>query len=121
MAIRAESRIWFIPGTSAVVGGRTRLVVVLIRKPDLFAVGERADVGKRSRDDLIAGLYPGDHLEVLLAGDANLDRSEHRPAVTNHEYAFGFFARMSRRRFVRRRNRRFDAATLLRRRLVDQV
>ena len=37
-------------------------------------------------------LRPVEHLEVLLAGDAGLDRHERRAAVLDHEHALDFLA-----------------------------
>ena len=39
---------------------------------------------------------PPSDLEVLVAGDAHLDRDELGPAVAHDEHAFGFLARLAR-------------------------
>ena len=41
-------------------------------------------------------LRPDEHLEVLVAGDAHLDRHELGLAVADDEHAFGFLARLAR-------------------------
>src|SRR5438093_5224106 len=48
----------------------------------------------RPRDHLVAGLKPSEYLEVLVAGDADLDGHELGAAVPDHENAFGFLARL---------------------------
>ena len=42
---------------------------------------ERADRGERPGDHAVAALGAGEQLEVALAGDADLDRREHRASV----------------------------------------
>src|SRR5581483_3241318 len=66
-AIAADSRNVFMPGGLLLSG-----VVHLHR----IAVGHAADRVVRPDDDLIPFLQAGQHLEVLLAGDAHLDRHE---------------------------------------------
>ena len=60
------------------------------------AVGHAAHRVVRARDDLVALLQPGQHLEILVAGDAHLDRHELRLAVAHDEHALRFLARLAR-------------------------
>src|SRR5438552_148054 len=48
----------------------------------------------RSGDDLVARPKAGEHLEVLVARDAHLDRHELGTAAPDDEHAFGFLARL---------------------------
>src|SRR2546428_5527474 len=50
-------------------------------------------------NNLVSGLQPRQHFEVLVARDAHLDRQEFRLAVTYEEDALGFFARVAGRQF----------------------
>src|SRR5262249_12108838 len=61
----------------------------------LVAVLQIADGVERAGDDLVAGLQAGEHFEVLVAGDARLDRDEGRVAVREDEDAFGLFLRLA--------------------------
>src|SRR5262245_25738872 len=97
-AIAAESRNLFT-STCSLLFGR---VVDL----DEIPVAHAADRRVRSGDDLIAGLESVQDLEVLVAGDAHLDRHELRLAVADEEHAFGFLPRLPGLQ-LRRRDRRF--------------
>src|SRR5690242_15332784 len=44
---------------------------------------------ERAGDHLVAGLQAAEHLEVLVAGDARLDRDEDRGLVLDQEDALG--------------------------------
>src|SRR5581483_8026321 len=66
-AIRADSQSLFI----RLRGPRDRRLLL-----HGVAVRHAADGVVRSGDHLIAGLQPGEHLEVALAGDAELDGDE---------------------------------------------
>src|ERR1044071_1586072 len=57
-------------------------------------------------DDLVTGFQPGEHLEVALAGDADLHRHEHDLRVTDDEDAFRLLPGLTGRRVRRRRRRR---------------
>ena len=58
---------------------------------------------ERAGDHLVAGLQSEQHLEVALAGDADLDGLEHDAAVAEDEHAFRLLARLPGRRLRRRR------------------
>ena len=69
----------------------------------VVAVGHAADRVVRPGDDLVAGLEARDDLEVLVAGNAHLDRQElDRLALADDEHAFGFLARLAGLQFGRR-------------------
>src|SRR5262249_15488023 len=92
-AMRADSRILFIrrqdgqppPASPALRGVYLHCV----------AVYHAADGVVRSGDDLIARLKAAQHLEILVAGDAQLDGDELRTPVAHDEDAFGFLPRLS--------------------------
>ena len=56
------------------------------------------------------GLRPDEHLEVLVAGDAHLDRHELGLAVAHDEDALGFLARLAGLQLGGRRGRLASAA-----------
>ena len=62
--------------------------------PHRIAVGHAAHVVVRTGDHLIAGLDARQHLEVAIAGDADLDRHELGASVADDEDAFGLLARL---------------------------
>src|SRR5438093_1056302 len=61
-----------------------------------IAIGHAAHGVVRPGDHLIAGLEAAQHLEILVAGNAHLDREELGPAVTHQEDALLFFPRLPR-------------------------
>src|SRR6185436_16095219 len=72
------------------------------------AVRDVADRIVRTRDDLIAGLEPLQHLEVFIARYAHFDRKKLDGlvlALTNDEHAFGFLPGLTWLQFFRRRDR----------------
>src|SRR6185436_19386122 len=80
---------------------------------DLVAVFHRAHRGKRTRDDLVAVFEAVEHFEELVAGDADLERLEHRAAVLHDEDAFELFLRLARLE-IRGRSHAAGARLLLR-------
>src|SRR5260221_10316687 len=59
---------------------------------DRRAVRQLAHGAERPDDDLVAFLRARQYFEVLLAGDARLDRREHRLVVLDDEHALEFLA-----------------------------
>src|SRR6267154_4217882 len=102
-AIFAESRNLFNPPylSSMALGTHCLLLGFHLH---LIAVGHAAHGVVRAGDDLVAFLQPGQHLEVLVAGNADFDGHELGASAAEHEHALGFFARLSRFELRRRRS-----------------
>src|SRR5580692_10450077 len=116
-AIAAESRnlfmrVWAGPA----LPGLLRVVDL-----DLIAVGHPAHRVVRAGDDLIAFPRARHHLEILVAGDAHLDRHELGLVRADHEHAFGFLAGLPRLQFGRRRDRLRRSPPLVGLRLLDHL
>src|SRR3989442_782920 len=62
------------------------------------AVGELPHRVERPRDDAVTFAQAREHLEIAFAGDADLDRHEHRSPLADDEHPFCFLARLSGRR-----------------------
>src|SRR5262245_14237064 len=101
-AIAAESRNLF-----TVTCSRRRNSLLFGRVVDLdeITVGHAAYRRVRTSDDLISGLQSVHDLEVLVAGDAHLDRHELCLAVTDQKDSFRFLPRLPGLQFCRRYRR----------------
>src|SRR5471030_180068 len=88
-AIIANSKILFIRSGDL-------LALIPVIHFDRVAVRHAADRVIRPRDHLVAGVEPGQDLEILVAHDSHLDRHELRLAVADGEYDFRLLARLSR-------------------------
>src|SRR5581483_2095059 len=102
-AIRADSQSLFI----RLRGPRDRRLLLLGVDLHGVAVRHAADGVVRSGDHLIAGLQPGEHLEVALAGYAELNGDELGAVVAQDEHAFGFLPHLAGFQFLGRCDR-FD-------------
>src|SRR3954468_16723184 len=98
-AIFADSRNLCMPWI-----GDLAAVVLLVVDLDRVAVGNVADGIVRSGDHLIARFEAKQDLEILVAGDAHLERHEldFLFLVADDEDAFGFLARLAGFQFGRR-------------------
>src|SRR6185295_18890695 len=88
-AISDASKSLFISGS----GGALPALLHIIHLHQI-AVGHAPHRVVRAGDHLVAALEAAQHLEVLVAGNAHLDREEFRAAVAHQEHALHFLPRL---------------------------
>src|SRR6185295_4915014 len=77
---------------------------VLLLQLDVATICELAHRVERTSDDLIAGLQPAEHFEILLARNSDFDWREDTTSTADDEHTFRLLAGVAGRWLIRRRH-----------------